>query len=113
MVKRYQPNWNAGTNSHGVHDAVDGEFVRYSDYAALEAKLAEAVKDTERLGSLREMCGYVEDGSSDVLKICQDDATGDWLVRVGDAWPAHGRTLRQAIDAAIATRRVREGGKEE
>lgn len=44
MVKRYQPNWNAGTNSHGVHDAVDGEFVRYSDYAALEAQLAERVK---------------------------------------------------------------------
>lgn len=35
---------------------------------------------------LRRLCGYIEDGSSDIVTIYQDDATGTWHLELG-----HGR----------------------
>lgn len=40
-------------------------------------------RDAELLGQLREMCGYVENGSDTTVAIFQDDATRDWILRVG------------------------------
>jgi hypothetical protein len=37
-----------------------------------------------QMDALRSLCGCVEDGSSTVVKIAQDDATKDWVVHVGD-----------------------------
>lgn len=74
---------------------------------ALEAENAKLKEDKERLDFLRTACGYVEDGSNERVVIMQDDATKEWLVRVGSKWPSHGASLRQAIDV---TRRAREGG---
>ncbi len=58
-------------------------------------------KDAERLKAIRDLCGYVEDGSAGVLKIFQDDATKDWFVKVGNTRIACGRSFNAAIDAAM------------
>lgn len=55
--------------------------------------------NVSRLATLRRMCGYVENGTHDVVKIFQDDATREWIVKVGNRmwW---GPTFNSAIDAA-------------
>ena len=35
------------------------------------------------LSGIKEMCGYVENGSNESVTICQDDATKDWCCSVG------------------------------
>lgn len=42
-----------------------------------------AHSDAELLESLRIMCGYVENGSEQTVRIFQDDATHEWHLRVG------------------------------
>lgn len=56
--------------------------------------------DALRFRKLRELCGYVENGSDTVVTIFQDDATRDWVCKVGNKryW---GRSMEAAIDAAI------------
>ena len=61
-------------------------------------------KDAKRLRGLRQLCGYVEDGSSDTVSIVQDDATREWIVRVGKKNWYHGESMMQTIDAAIAAK---------
>ena len=39
--------------------------------------------DSKRLRAIRELCGYVEDGSCESVTIFQDDATRDWFIMVG------------------------------
>ncbi len=61
---------------------------------------AAAVTNMKRL---RELLGYVEDGSSEVVHIVQDDATKDWIVRVGKQ-TYYGRSLESALEAAAGPR---------
>jgi len=66
---------------------------------------AQGREDAERLDVLIELCGHVENGTDAVVKICQDDATREWIVRAGaDAHVEcfHGRSVRAALDAARA-----------
>lgn len=56
--------------------------------------------DAERLAGLRDLCGYVEDGSSEVLRISQDDATKTWVVSIGKK-SFYESSFRSTIDAAI------------
>jgi hypothetical protein len=65
-----------------------------------ERALAEARRDAGRLQSLRNLCGFIEDGSDTTVKILQDDATHSWLVIAGRK-QSHGPTLSAAIDAAL------------
>lgn len=65
---------------------------------ALTAKLVEA---RDRLKGLRELCGYVQDGSDTKVRISQDDATREWIVQVGKDW-YHDSYFLGAIDRAIA-----------
>lgn len=58
-----------------------------------------------RVRGLRKLCGYVEDGSSDKVTICQDDATRTWVVTVGRR-QHYGTTFEAAIDAAIKAEAV-------
>ena len=58
-------------------------------------------ENAKRLSGLRELCGHVEDGSSCVLKIFQDDATKDWFIMQDDKRTAYGRSFESIIDAAI------------
>lgn len=65
-------------------------------------------QDAELLRNLREMCGYVENGSDQTVAIYQDDATCDWTVRVGTdnvilkskARRYHASSFHQAIRVA-------------
>lgn len=41
------------------------------------------MNDTERWLLLRELLGYVANGTSESVTICQDDATNGWGLRVG------------------------------
>ena len=88
-------------------DFDDAKAAAQADYEArIRSALAEApagVGDDDRIDGLRKLAGYVENGSDTTVSIFQDDATKSWMVRVGKAWPSHGSSLREAIDAAIAT----------
>jgi len=37
----------------------------------------------DRLEIIRKACGYVGNGTSQPVTICQDDATGIWVMRAG------------------------------
>jgi len=80
---------------------------------SLRAKLAEAEKDAERLNGLRELCGYIQDGSDTSIHISQDDATRSWRLSLGPPksgqrwWYAN--SFEGVIDAAIA--KQKEGSK--
>lgn len=74
---------------------------------AMQAVLRAAPKSVSeaRLDALRKLCGYVENGSSDVVHISQDDATKDWIISTGELgkpnrpwW--HGSSFGEAIDNA-------------
>lgn len=74
--KGYMP-WTAGGNSLKQSEArliveqLFGIYVRTMQHRA------------EALSQLRELCGYVENGTSDTVSISQDDATKDWTLRIG------------------------------
>lgn len=53
-----------------------------------------------RMQGLRKLCGYVENGSDTVVKIFQDDATRDWVVKVGPK-SYYAVDLGTALDKAI------------
>ncbi len=42
-----------------------------------------AVPQIDVLKHLRELCGYVENGTSDVVTLFQDDATKAWILKLG------------------------------
>ncbi|QIG76532.1 hypothetical protein EVC27_007 [Rhizobium phage RHph_I1_6] len=54
---------------------------RRNEMPALEHKLADP--NTPFHEKLRILCGYVENGSDTAVKVYQDDATKEWIVRVG------------------------------
>lgn len=68
---------------------------------ASAAHRREDQQDAARLKGLRELCGYVENGSDTVVRIFQDDATRDWVVKVGNLTSYYGHNMWKAIDAAI------------
>ena len=50
---------------------------------------------------LRDLCGYVENGTETSVKVFQDDATKEWVVRVGrDSY--YGHNMMAAFDKAFA-----------
>lgn len=61
-------------------------------------------EDTARIDGLRNLCGYVENGSASHITISLDDATKEFTIHVGPSaakrW-SHGEGFREAIDAAI------------
>lgn len=56
------------------------------------------IADARRYRTIREACGYVENGSSSSFSISQDDATKDWCARVG-VRPFYGKSFGEVIDA--------------
>ena len=78
------------------------ELALRAENEKLKAELAEAKKDAERLKGLRELCGYVEDGSSQTVTIAQDDATKDWIIRWNDraGW-VFSTSFKGVIDEAM------------
>ena len=86
----------------------NGELLPAKQEANLRAWLAgaSALKSAQgRIEGLRRLCGYVENGTGDSVTICQDDATREWVIRVGSSPRApffHGASMVAALDAAIA-----------
>lgn len=61
--------------------------------------------DAQALRNLRDALGYIQNGSSQPVTICQDDATGEWGVtcgheRYGIQRHFSGRTLEEALAKA-------------
>ena len=52
--------------------------------SALRARVVRLEEDETRINTLRELCGYVEDGSDTSVTIGQDDATKDWVLHIGN-----------------------------
>jgi hypothetical protein len=67
----------------------------------LSRALERAKKDADRLAGLRELMGYIEDGSSDTVRLFQDDATRSFFVKIGSR-EYYGEGFKGAIDAALA-----------
>lgn len=58
------------------------------------------MEDYITLNDINRLCGFVQNGSNEVLKIYQDEATRTWHVSRGNRayW---GDSLRQALDNAL------------
>ena len=97
-LKEELAKWTRVFGHLGTADECGNEWI------ALKEELAAAQTDAARYRWLREACGYVQDGSSTSVTISQDDATHEWVVRVGDVGSRHwwhGKSLGEAINAAI------------
>jgi len=82
-------------------DGVDMTAMRH----ALESILPiadEKAKDAECMKGLRELLGYVENGTDTTVTLFQDDATRNFMVKVGSR-SFYGSSLQAAIDRAIAS----------
>lgn len=68
----------------------------------LQRMLLRSMADTDRLDILRELCGYVEEGSHNHVTLSQADAPRKWIVAIGITQPhmkGCGKSLRDAIDS--------------
>jgi hypothetical protein len=106
------PSFEAQSWACKVVTAV-AEKLRSQDIAAARDKLladtaTEAHRiwnDADLLASLRRLCGYVENGSSESIGISQDDATHEWILRIGPSMSPrvrhfHARSFHQVIRLA-------------
>lgn len=59
-------------------------------------------EDAAMLRFLIDACGHWQDGSSTVVKLFDDDATRQYLVKIGNRRYAGGGSMRAAIKAAMA-----------
>ncbi len=57
-------------------------------------------REAENFRDIRELMGYVEDGSSQTVRLFQDDASREYFVGLGAKSAYHGRTLPIAIEQA-------------
>lgn len=72
------------------------------ELTALRARVARLEEDEKRINTLRELCGYVEDGSNTFVTIGQDDATKDWVLHIGNRKQTlvFSATFRELFDIA-------------
>lgn len=68
----------------------------------MRAADAMIVDGVNRMRQLNAICGYVENGTSSAVKIFQDDATRDWIVKVDDKRTYTAGTLGGVLDLATA-----------
>jgi|SRR6478609_7917715 len=101
-----------GDAGHALVDADGWELVRFEGDALAEY-LSRMLADADRLAKIHShLCGYIENGGGEPVTFMQDDATRDWIVRVGPALSPRARrysspAFRIALDLAINE----EGGK--
>lgn len=54
---------------------------------------------------LRILCGYIENASDTSVRVCQDDATRDWIVAIGTGSSIkrsyHGTSMEEAFEQAF------------
>ena len=68
-----------------LHEIVDAGETFWGDPEVQEmaVELLAARKATQTLNNLRELMGYVQNGSETKVSLFQDDATMDFMLRVG------------------------------
>ena len=78
----------------------DSAYITFGDIKEISAELLAARKATQTLNNLRELMGYVQNGSETKVSLFQDDATMDFMLRVGKKtyW---GNYLEQVIEKAF------------
>lgn len=77
----------------------------------LKSQPAPAAKEGfDTLEKLRHLMGYIENGTSGSVSICQDEATKSYVVNGGFGKIMIGDTLEAAIDAAYERMPKDEGG---
>ena len=85
-----------------LHEIVDAGEMFWGDPEVQEMalELLTARKAVQTLESLRKLMGYVQNGSDETVSLFQDDATMDFMLRVGNKtyW---GNYLEQVIDKAF------------
>lgn len=85
-----------------LHEIVDAGEMFWGDPEVQEMalELLTARKAVQTLESLRKLMGYVQNGSDETVSLFQDDATMDYMLRVGNKtyW---GNYLEQVIDKAF------------
>lgn len=67
----------------GTHPTLHADLTAKGNLARDVRDLANLIRNAEAYRHLRTALGHVEDGSSQAVSICQDDATGDWGLRCG------------------------------
>lgn len=75
---------------------------------SLRAELVQERKhrvDAYRLQDLRLLCGFSQNGSSNTVRLFEDDATRDWICKVNSRMYV-GKSLNEALDAAILAMQV-------
>ena len=85
----------------------DAEQAEREQFAADEREQALRMKnerDAAYLQKLRECCGFVENGSQEMLTIAQDDATRGWRITIGASHTRsyHADGFYEVIDMAHA-----------
>ena len=92
-----------------LHEIVDAGETFWGDPEVQEMaqELLTARKAVQTLESLRELMGYVQNGSDETVSLFQDDATMDFMLRVGKKtyW---GNSLENVIDKAFEAEGSRE-----
>ena len=85
-----------------LHEIVDAGEMFWGDPEVQEMalELLTARKAVQTLESLRKLMGYVQNGSDETVSLFQDDATMDYMLRVGKKtyW---GLSLENVIDKAF------------
>lgn len=61
---------------------------------------ADVARDAERLKGIRRLCGFIQNGTDTVVKIFEDDATREWVMKVGTQ-TFYAPTFTSVLDAAI------------
>ena len=78
----------------------DTAYITLGDIKEMAQELLTARKAVQTLNSLRELIGYAQNGSDETVSLFQDDATMDYMLRVGKKtyW---GLSLENVIEKAF------------
>ena len=78
----------------------DTAYITLGDIKEMAQELLTARKAVQTLNHLKELMGYVQNGSDETVSLFQDDATMDYMLRVGKKtyW---GLSLENVIEKAF------------
>lgn len=71
-----------------------------TDKQSGESKVMSAEDSFET--KLRNLCGYIENATDTSVKVFQDDATKEWIVKVGNNYSYYGVSMQDAFNKAFA-----------
>lgn len=99
LARKLFPLW-----SHPLHNAQYRDALKaIAEHTALARSLTETERrKAKAFDTIRDLMGHTQDGSSEVVTIFQDDATGMYFVKVGQgqrASDAYAGTFLDAVEA--------------